>query len=334
MKQAAFIGTSKIWEVYPAELVEKMKAEMEFPIPEILTPANFEKYRDQTKNLTYLFSTWGMPKVSEEELAAYFPNVRALFYAAGTVQAFARPFLARGIAVFSAWAANAVPVAEFTFAEIILSNKGFFRKMHLSADGAAWRGRSTPGVYTGNYETKIGIIGAGMIGKLVIGKLKSLEKVEVLVFDPFLPDEKAAELGVRKVDLHTLFSECAIISNHLANNEQTKGMLNADCFNRMSPSATFINTGRGAQVVEGDLIAALKAEPERVALLDVTYPEPPKPESELYTLPNVILTPHIAGSLHNEIHRMAQFMYEEYEAFDAGKPVRYSVTEKMLETMA
>jgi len=71
-----------------------------------------------------------------------------------------------------------------------------------------------------------------------------------------------------------------------------------------------------------------------VALLDVTFPEPPRPDSEFYNLPNVILTPHIAGSLHNEIHRMAEFMYEEYSAYDKGEPTRYSVSLAMLETMA
>jgi len=333
MKKAAFIGTPKINEVYPAELAEKLKSELDF-LPEILTPANLEKYEEQTKEVVYLFSTWGMPSLSEEEIDRFFPALKAVFYAAGSVQKFARPFIEKGIAVFSAWAANGVPVAEYTFAQIILANKGFFSLMHQPGSGPVWERRKGTGLYTGNYETKIGIIGAGMIGKLVIGHLKTLEKIEILVFDPFLPDEKAAELGVKKVDLHTLFSECAIISNHLANNEQTKGMLNADCFNRMSPSAVFINTGRGAQVVEEDLIAAMKAEPERVALLDVTFPEPPRPDSEFYNLPNVILTPHIAGSLHNEIHRMAEFMYEEYSAYDKGEPTRYSVSLAMLETMA
>ena len=333
MKKAAFIGTGKIWAVYPAALVEKLKSEMDFAIPEILTPANFEKYEAETKEITYLFSTWGMPKVSAEEIDRFFPNLRAVFYAAGTVQAFARPFIEKGIAVFSAWAANAVPVAEYTLAQIILANKGFFHLTYKQGTGD-WKRSHGDGCYTGNYETKVGIIGAGMIGKLVIGKLKALDKIDVLVFDPFLPDEKAAELGVTKVDLHTLFAECAIISNHLANNEQTKGMLDASCFNLMGKHAAFINTGRGAQVVEDDLIAAMKAEPGRIALLDVTYPEPPKPESELYTVPNIVLTPHIAGSLHNEIHRMAEFMYEEYTAFDKGEPTRYSVSLKMLETMA
>ena len=173
-----------------------------------------------------------------------------------------------------------------------------------------------------------------MIGKMVIERLHNLDFVEILVFDPFLSDEKAAELGVRKTDLHTLFEESDVISNHLANNPQTVGMLNADCFDRMKPHATFINTGRGAQVVEADMIAALLDVPTRAAVLDVTFPEPPNADSPLYTVPNVFLTPHIAGSLGNEVHRMAEYMYEEYKAFDAGQPTRYGVTIPMLATMA
>jgi len=334
-KHAAFIGGAKIAEVYPASVTEKLQSELIFSIPEILPPAKLEQYEAECREVEYLFSTWGMPGLTEAQLERFFPRLRALFYAAGSVQPFARPFLARGVKVFSAWAANAVPVAEYTFAQIILANKGFFKKMHLSHEGSAWAGRADAGAYTGNYETKIGIIGAGMIGKMVIRLLREkLENVDVLVFDPFLPDETAAQLGVTKTDLHTLFSECSVISNHLANNPQTVGMLDGTCFSRMSPTATFINTGRGAQVVESDLVAALEAEPGRTALLDVTYPEPPAADSPLYTCPGVILTPHIAGSAHNEIHRMAQYMYEEYRAFDAGEAVRFSVTEKMLETMA
>ena len=335
MKKAAFIGTDKIRDVYPAHLIDRLAGELDFPVPEILNLSNLDSYRREAAEVEYLFSTWGMIALTEEQIRTYFPKVRALFYAAGTVQAFARPFLNCGIAVFSAWAANAVPVAEYTFAQIVLANKGFFRRMHHAHEGgSAWAGRQTVGEYTGNYETKVGIIGAGMIGKMVIERLKSLDFVDVLVFDPFLPDDKAAALGVTKVSLETLFAECSVISNHQANNAQTQGMLNGSLFERMGKYATFINTGRGAQVVEADLIAALKAEPTRTALLDVTYPEPPRAESELYTLPNVVLTPHIAGSLYNEIHRMAQYMYEEYRSYDAGEKTRFSVTMEMLATMA
>ena len=96
----------------------------------------------------------------------------------------------------------------------------------------------------------------------------------------------------------------------------------------------FINTGRGAQVVEEDLVRALREEPDRTALLDVTWPEPPEADSPLWTMPNVILSPHIAGSMNNEIARMGAYMQREYEAFSEGRPCSWEVTLKRLETMA
>ena len=211
---------------------------------------------------------------------------------------------------------------------------GFFGRLHVPGSGSVWPNRPDSANWPGNYEIKVGIIGAGMIGKMVIERLHTLEKTEILVFDPFLPEDKAAELGVVKCDLPTLFARCDVISNHLANNPQTVGMLNAALFDTMKPHATFINTGRGAQVVEADMIKALQDVPTRCAVLDVTFPEPPAADSPLYTMPNVYLTPHIAGSLGNEVHRMAEYMAEEAQSFTEGKPTRYSVTIKMLETMA
>lgn len=282
------------------------------------------------RDTQYVFSTWGMPKFTEEEIKEYLPALKAVFYGAGTVQAFARPFLNCGVKVFSAWAANAVPVAEYTVAQIVLANKGFFRTMRYMDKPTA---RKEHDKFPGNYDVRIGIIGAGMIGKLVIGKLKGYD-LQVLVFDPFLPDETAAALGVQKTDLMTLFSQCQVVSNHLANNAQTKGMLKREHFRVMLPNATFLNTGRGAQVVEQDLIDVLTERTDLTAILDVTYPEPPAADSPLYTLPNCILTPHIAGSSGNEVRRMGEYMKSEYESFVSGKPCKYEVTPKMLETMA
>lgn len=281
----------------------------------------------------YIFSTWGMPVFTEEEIKTHLPNLKAIFYSAGSVQSFAREFLNCGVAVFSAWAANGVPVAEYTVAQIVLANKGFFTLSRCMKDDGFDLAHASRAEYIGNFGAKVGIIGAGMIGKMVINMLKNY-KLEVMVFDPFLPDKTAAELEVKKVSLETLFSECDVVSNHLANNPQTVGMLNEKLFASMKENATFINTGRGAQVVEEDLIKVLSSRPDLTAILDVTDPEPPIPESEFYSLPNCILTPHIAGSNGYEVHRMAEYMRDEFISFTSGEACKYQVTLKMLETMA
>ena len=281
----------------------------------------------------FLFSTWGMPPFTEEEIAQTFPSLKAVFFAAGSVQHFAKPFLRRGVRVFSAWGANAVPVAELTVSQIILGNKGYFlstrlhkREGHNSAHAAFSR-------CVGNFEETVGIIGAGMIGRLVIRMLKNY-RVNCVVFDPFLSDEMAENLGVEKVSLEELFSRSRVVSNHLANNAQTQGMLNYSLFSRMRENAVFINTGRGAQVVEEDLVRILQERPDVTALLDVTNPEPPLPGHPFYELDNCLITPHIAGSAGNEVRRMGEYMMEEYIRFTSGQPCTYEVTEDMLKTMA
>ena len=280
-----------------------------------------------------IFSTWGMPSFTEEEIKSCFPTLKCVFYGAGTVQNFARPFLNCGVKVFSAWAANAVPVAEFTVAQIILANKGYFltnRIYHANGNKAA---KAAFHKCNGNFGETVGIIGVGMIGKLVIGMLKQYN-LKVIAFDPFLPDEKAAELGVEKCELAELFERAFVVSNHLANNAQTKGMLHYDHFRRMRENAVFINTGRGAQVVEDDLVRVLEERPDMTALLDVTYPEPPVKGHPFYTLGNCLLTPHIAGSAGDEVARMGEYVLAECRAYLNGEPCRYEVTEKMLATMA
>ena len=281
----------------------------------------------------YAFSTWGMPVMTEEEIRQNLPNLRALFYAAGSVQAFARPFLACGVKVFSAWGANAVPVAEVTVSEILLANKGFFQTLHRGGAGG-WPEHDAGRPYPGNYDTPVGIIGVGMIGRLVIGMLRSY-RLKVLVYDPFLPEEKASQLGAEKVaSLPELFRRCQVVSNHLANNPQTVNMIDKTCFDAMGRNAVFINTGRGQQVVEADLVSALRSCPTRAAVLDVTWPEPPEADSPLYKLPNVFLTPHMAGSLGAEVRRMGEYMLEEFTALIQNEPTRYQVTPEMLATMA
>ncbi len=281
----------------------------------------------------YIFSSWGMPELTEEQIKLCFPALRCVFYGAGTVQSFAHPFLSLGVKVFSAWAANAVPVAEMTVAQIILANKGYFLTSRIFRADGKRAARAAFDKCRGNYGETVGIIGAGMIGKLVIEMLKSYN-LNVIVYDPFLSDSKANELGVEKCPLDELFERAFVVSNHLANNAETKGILKYQHFSLMRENAVFINTGRGAQVIEDDLVRALRERPDLTALLDVTYPEPPIDGHPFYSLPNCILTPHIAGSAGDEVARMGKYMLDEFKAYMSGRQCKYEVTEKMLETMA
>lgn len=317
--------------VYPQRLREQLSSLGELYGP-VLTISSLEKHKAFTEQCEALFSTWGMAPLSAGQIQTYFPRLRAVFYAAGTVQYFARPFLESGVEVFSAWKANAVPVAEFTFAQIVLANKGYFQSMQ-KCKGNQLAARRVVEKHPGNYRARVGIIGVGSIGSLVCERLKTID-CEVLAYDPFLSEERARQLGVTPAELPAIFRSCDVISNHLANKDELAGILDYALFSQMKPYATFINTGRGRQVVEKDLARALREEPGRAALLDVLSTETYPPFHPLVRRKNAFITPHVAGSMSQEVWRMAEYMLEEFTRWSAGEETRYSVTLESLATMA
>lgn len=319
--------------VYSAAHRQALKQRMDM-LDETVCRANLDAMRDQLRDVEVICCTWNMTQFTEEELAEYFPKLKLVLYSAASVRYFAEPFLKRGVKILSAWGAMAVPVAEFTLATILHANKGFYLSMDRYRKSDFRTGKDlAQKVCPGTYGTNVGIIGAGMIGKLVIKMLKN-HRVNIKVFDPFLPQSVADELGVELTTLEDLFESCQTITNHLANNPQTEGMLNYDLFRRMNKCATFINTGRGAQVVEEDLVRALREEPDRCAVLDVTWPEPCPKDHPFWELPNVFMTPHIAGYAKEEVHCMPDCMLEEFDRYLRGEPNVYEVTLPMLATMA
>lgn len=300
-------------------------------LPGYVSAAEFGRLAPLLGETEVLFSTWGMDEEFARSLAAL-PNLKAFFYAAGSVRHFARPLLDRNITLVSAWAANAVPVAQFTLAQILLSLKGYFRNAR-EAKLPGNRGRALITEAPGVFDETVALLGCGMVGRRVADLLRPFG-LDVAVYDPFLSDGTAAELGVRKVRLEEAFASAMVVSNHLADLPPTRGLLGRVQFAALRPGATFINTGRGATVSEPELAEVLRARPDLTALLDVTDPEPPAADSIWYALENAHLSGHIAGSNGNEVVRMADYCLEEFRAWRDGRPLRYRVTAGMLENMA
>ncbi len=317
--------------VFSATVMAKLKQYGELS-SELINRDNIENHKSFLLDCEVAFSTWGMPSLTEDEINKYMPSLKILFYAAGSVQSFASPFLNCDVRVFSAFAANAVPVAEYTVSQIVLAAKGFYqgsKRYRLAYPSAV----SHTGNSKGFFGIRVGIIGLGCIGSMVAERLKNFD-VEVYAFDPFCSEEKAKELGVKLTDLETVFSQCLIISNHLANKKELVNVFDDRLFRLMQKHSTFINTGRGDQVDEWALAKNLILHPSRTAVLDVLKRERFPYINPLFWCPNAIITPHIAGSMGNETHRMAYYMIEQLDNLISGKEMQYEVTKEMLSTMA
>lgn len=280
---------------------------------------------DLRREVDVLFSGWGAPLVDEAFLDGA-PNLKAVFYGAGAVGYWMTEAVwDRGIVVSSGYAANAVPVAEYTLSTILFSLKHGWQLVRTTRETRTFPRRDDA---PGCYGTTVGLISLGMIGRTVLRMLQPFD-MKVIAYDPFVSDAEAARLNVRRVSLEALFRESDVVSVHTPDLQETEGLITGSLLSSMKPGATFINTARGQVVRERELIDVLSRRPDLQAVLDVTWPEPPRANSPLYELGNVVLTPHIAGSVGNECRRMGRYMVEELERFVRGEPLKWAITPEL-----
>ena len=227
-----------------------------------------------------------------------------------------------GVLVTSTPDQNAISVAELAIG-LILS----LARMIPAADADTKQGNWNRMRFLGTeiYGKTIGIIGAGKIGYLTARRAQAFG-MKVLAYDPFVSRDSIllSELSAELVSLEDLLERSDVVSCHLPATKQTAGLLNAGCFARMKPTATFINTSRGEVVVEGDLLAALKSGAIAGAALDVRGIEPPQ-RGELEQLPNLILTPHVAAFTHEAQDRVTSAICEDVCRVLEGKPAMNAV---------
>jgi phosphoglycerate dehydrogenase-like enzyme len=277
-----------------------------------------------------VLSGWGVPAMDGGFLAAA-PNLRVVFYGAGSIRRVATPaFWERGLRITSAYAANAVPVSEYALAAILFSLK---RGWHFAFSAQREKALPRQGQVPGAYGSTVGLVSLGMVGRLVRERLRPFD-LRVVAYDPFVTPEEAHVLRVDLMSLEDLFASSDVVSLHVPLLPETEGMILGSHLASMKRNATLINTSRGAVVREAEMVEVLGERPDLWAVLDVTPPEPPEPDSRLYDLSNVVLTPHIAGSLGNECRRMGRLVVDELRRYVAGEPLKHEITRERAALMA
>ena len=299
------------------------------PLEEFSSPAA----RAALQRADIIVTGWGCPMITAEVLANA-PRLKLIAHAAGTVKYTVDPVVYdAGITVVHAADANAVPVAEFTLAAIIFANKRVFdMRDRYRADPSRTTTYALMDEPIGNYQRTIGLVGASRIGRKVARMLEGFD-FTVLVSDPFVGPGDPLSRTTELVSLDELMARSDVVSLHAPSLPNTRHMVGAKQLRLMRDGATLINTARGALVDEAAMIAEL--ETGRIhAIIDVTEPEIPEAGSPLYTLPNVFLTPHVAGAAGTERLRLGQLAIDEIERFIAGKPLHFAIEPAILERLA
>lgn len=307
------------------ELTELVEIDIGRTVPDLSSAAD-----DELVDIEVLLTGWGSPLLDAETLARL-PALRAVVHTAGTMRRIATEALwdREDILVTTAARANAVPVAEYTVAQILLAGKQSLRResAHRSCRGQE---RTSALDLGGNYGAVVGLIGASRVGREVALLLRHFD-LSVLISDPYASDEEIRQLGAEPSDLAHLFRLSDVVSLHAPDVPATRGMVTRELLSSMQDGTTFINTARPAlvdlealreQVLSGRLSAVLDVHD------DLAVDDP------LWEAPAVSITPHIAGSLGNELHRLGESALEEVRRLRAREPARHPVDRSSLAIVA
>ncbi|MBB1248474.1 2-hydroxyacid dehydrogenase [Rhizobium sp. G21] len=253
---------------------------------------------------------------------AQLPNLKCVAVSrGGPVNIDMQAARAAGVRVVNTPGRNASAVAEFTLGAILAETR-LIRMGHESLRAGEWRGDLYRADRTGRElsEMTVGVIGYGNIGTKVVRLLRAFG-TKVIVHDPYV-QLSADDLngGVEQVSFNDLLSRADIVTLHPRVTEETKGMMNADSFARMKKGAIFVNTARGPLCDYDALYEALISGQLSAAMLETFAVEPVPADWPLLQLPNVTLTPHIAGASVRTVTYAAEMAAEEVRRYIAGLP--------------
>ncbi len=274
--------------------------------------------------------SWGTPNPATEGLLGACPELKLWIHAAGSVKGIVRPVAEaireRGLVVASCAPAIAEQVAETTLGELIVGVRRILENAAANRNGKARRPENCLDLE----QATIGVLGASQVGRRVIRNLQPFGP-RILVYDPYLTDEGAAELGVERRDAVTeVCRECHALTIHAPANPDCRHMVGPEQLAAMRDDCVIVNTARGMIVDEAALIEEL-SKGRFFAFLDVTDPEPAPEDSPLRRLPNVVLTSHIAGG---PTPKIGGQVVRDVEAWTRGEPPEMAVAPEDVQRIA
>ncbi|MFF6784605.1 NAD(P)-dependent oxidoreductase [Streptomyces sp. NPDC012510] len=330
--RALFAMTAEnVPQIFPPDVLARLREAVEINPALVAEDFSDPEVRKALAAAEVLITGWGCPRIDEAVLDAA-PELRAVLHSAGSVKGFLAPAVwERGIAVSTAATANALPVAEYTLAMILLAGKDILgSRDRLRAERVSPGWGFVPGI--GNHGRRVGLIGASRIGRRVIELLRPFD-LRVTLTDPYVDEAGAAALGVPLLPLDDLLRTSDIVSVHAPDTPETRRLIDRRALALMPDGAVLINTARGGLVDHDALIDELRAG-RLSAILDVTDPEPLPADSPLLDLPNAFVTPHLAGSQGNEVARLGLAVMEEAARLAAGHPLAHALDRAALERTA
>ncbi|MBW5421908.1 hydroxyacid dehydrogenase [Streptomyces sp. BG9H] len=312
------MGAEVADRVLPPDLRARLASCVRLAPPVLSGPLTSPAARAVLAETEVLVTGWECPLLTPEVLAGA-PRLRAVVHAAGSVKWMVTDAVwERGLVVSSAADANADPVVAFTMAAVTFGAKGALR----AAAGYAAGVRPAFTERVGGDARTVGVIGASRIGRRVIASLRASDAgYRVLLTDPYVTPAEAGALGVELVPLAELCRRSGIVTVHAPELPSTIGLLSEAMLRLIPDGGVVINTARGP-LVDTQALARECAAGRLEAFLDVTDPEPLPAGHVLLGLPNVLVTPHIAGAQGSEVRRLGAYAVAEVERYVAGAPLR------------
>lgn len=322
--------TGRYADIFQDDIMADLREQADVVLNDLGRALSTEELAERARDADAIITCWGAPHVDRSVIESA-PRLKIIAHAAGSVKnLISEDVWDAGVVVTNAASVMATYVGEFALC-LALAMLRTLPEHTCGAPSDVWRDLPARGNET-LFGKTVGLVGFGHTARAFLRVLAPFG-CRVIVYDPYVAPETAKSLGVNLASLEEVLSTARVVSLHAPITDETKHMLNAANLRLIQDGAVLVNTARG-WLIDHDALTAELATGRFKAALDVTTPEPLPPDHPLRRMPNVLITPHIAGPTPDGRRDMFRCVVDDLKLFWAGGTPRNIVTRQMLATMA